>query len=178
MYEIIALMGESGSGKDTLQKKILKLFPKKFHKIIRTTTRPKREKEKYGIDYYFLEKENFNIHNMIEHTSFNDWFYGTSYNSLKEDKINIGVFDPYAIRQLIANQNCHVKVIYVRVSDKERLMRQLKREKNPNVKEIVRRANADFNDFAQIDFDYLNIKNNSPIDLLVAPWKILLGKFD
>ena len=66
----------------------------------------------------------------------------------------------------------------MRVSDKERLMRQLKREKNPNVKEIVRRANADFNDFAQIDFDYLNIKNNSPIDLLVAPWKILLGKFD
>ena len=40
---------------------------------------------------------------MIEHTSFNDWFYGTSYNSLREDKINIGVFDPYAIRQLIAN---------------------------------------------------------------------------
>lgn len=44
MYNIIALMGEAGSGKDTVLKEILIQYPD-FNKIITSTSRPKREKE-------------------------------------------------------------------------------------------------------------------------------------
>lgn len=44
MYKIIALMGKSGAGKDTLMQKLLSLYPN-FHEIISCTSRPIREGE-------------------------------------------------------------------------------------------------------------------------------------
>ena len=41
-YKILALMGPSGSGKDTVLKEVLKKNPKEFNKIINCTTRPMR----------------------------------------------------------------------------------------------------------------------------------------
>ena len=49
-------------------------------------------------------------------------------------------------------------VYYVQASDKERLLRQLKREEDPDVKEIIRRFSADeqdFNDLTDIDYQVL-----------------------
>jgi hypothetical protein len=37
----------------------------------------------------------------------------------------------------------------------------LDREDNPNVKEIIRRFNADEEDFLDIDFDYIKINNST-----------------
>ena len=60
-YTIVALVGESGSGKDTLMKEVVSQKPKKFHEIISCTTRPMRENEKDGVNYYFLpEQECYN----------------------------------------------------------------------------------------------------------------------
>ena len=43
MYKVIALIGEAGSGKDTIMQSILKRCPTQFHEIISCTTRPIRE---------------------------------------------------------------------------------------------------------------------------------------
>ena len=43
-YKVIALIGEAGSGKDTMLKEVLKLNPN-FNEIISCTTRPIREGE-------------------------------------------------------------------------------------------------------------------------------------
>ena len=45
MFKIIALIGESGTGKDTIIKEILRNFPSLFNEIISCTTRPIREGE-------------------------------------------------------------------------------------------------------------------------------------
>ena len=70
---------------------------KEYHKIVSCTTRPKRENEIEGINYYYLNNEEFaqKVINgdMLEATYFNGWHYGTSKNSLV-DGINIGVFNP------------------------------------------------------------------------------------
>ena len=58
-YTIVALVGESGSGKDTLMREVVSWKPKKFHEIISCTTRPMRENEKDGINYYFLSEQEF-----------------------------------------------------------------------------------------------------------------------
>jgi hypothetical protein len=67
----------------------------------------------------------------------------------------------------------------VRVPDKERLLRQLNREVDPNVEEIVRRAAADFNDFKGIELkvDLLEMPNSTIHDLRSAP-RVIMSAFE
>lgn len=151
-YKIIVLFGKSGAGKDTALKEICK--DKDFNKIITCTTRPKRDYEIDGIDYHFLTPLEFYTKSkngeMIEETCFNDWYYGTNLNDLSEDKINIGVFNINAICQLFNNPYLDIELIYIKASDKTRLLRNLNRECKPNCYEICRRFLADKKDFEKI----------------------------
>ena len=52
-YKIIALFGESGAGKDTIARQLV-LSRANTNLIIPYTTRPKREYEREGVDYYFV----------------------------------------------------------------------------------------------------------------------------
>ena len=58
MYNIIALIGESGSGKDRTLTEVCAAVPS-FHKIVGYTTRPIRDNEINGINYYYISKEEF-----------------------------------------------------------------------------------------------------------------------
>ena len=171
MYKIIAIMGEAGTGKDSLMQEILKLKPE-FHEIISCTTRPKRQGEIEGVNYYYYTPEQFGdrvLHDeMLECTVFNDWFYGTSYDSVRSDCINIGVFNPTGVESLLARPDVDVKVIRVVAEDKTRLIRQLNREEWPDVREIVRRFNADWMDFDGIeeDFECIKILNGQGANLV------------
>ena len=167
-YKILALIGEAGTGKDTLMREVLKQNPS-LNEIISCTTRPPREGEVEGKNYYFLSNEDFTqklLNNeMLEATVFNNWCYGTSLDSLDSTKVNIGVFNPAGIESLMTHSNIYIVVYYVRTSDKNRLIRQLNRETNPNVEEIIRRYQADNFDFADLPFHYNEIDNNTLEDL-------------
>ena len=65
---------------------------KQFHKIIRSTTRPRREKEHNGENYWFYTKEQYEAllkdNYMLENNVFNDWDSSTntsfiSYRNIK-----------------------------------------------------------------------------------------------
>ena len=180
MYNIVALMGESGSGKDTVLKETLIQFPD-LHKIITSTSRPKREKEEDGVNYFYYTDEEFiqKIQNyeMLDWQIFNNWQYGTELKALDENKINIGVFSPRAIRTLLKRKDCNVLAVWVRTTDKVRLLRQLNREENPNVREIVRRATTDYEDFDNIEFDYYEVLNEVNIALLAIP-TLIMGQIE
>ena len=167
-YKIVALIGESGSGKDTVLKETVQKYPE-LHKIITCTTRPPREYEDDGVDYHFYSHEDFirDIWNkkIIEYSVFNAWFYGTSINALQKDKINIGVFNPDGVRLLLDCPEVELTIFYVRASAKTRLLRQLNREENPDVAEIIRRYNTDEKDFSFLDFDYYDLTNEYQDDL-------------
>ena len=100
MYKILAVIGESGSGKDTIVKEVVRKQP--LHKIIPCTSRPIRENEIDGVNYHFYTIEDFQEKiekgEILEHAVFNNWYYGTSFDSLSEEKINIGAFNPSAVR--------------------------------------------------------------------------------
>lgn len=169
-YTIIALIGESGSGKDTILHKIITNFPDKFHEIISCTTRPMRENEKDGVNYYFLSEQEFYNkiaeNDFLEVSKFNNWNYGTCRSSLSTDKPNIGVFNPEGIRSLSEEKDINLYVYRIKCSDKIRLLRQLTREENPNVDEIIRRYRTDKDDF--ICLDYPEIRNEEELDLIRA----------
>lgn len=54
---IIIISGPAGSGKDTLINIALETLP--LERVVTTTSRPKRDNEKEGREYYFLPKEEF-----------------------------------------------------------------------------------------------------------------------
>lgn len=169
---IVALFGEAGSGKDSIQKEILKQSPVTFSEIISTTTRPPREYEKNGTDYIFISdeqaKQYLENNEYLEHTEFKGWTYGTLKTSIKSNFINIGVFNTAGIEQLIRLPSTDYLILPIHIicSDKERLIRQLNREKTPDCAEICRRFQADQEDFKKdkITFPHL-IAYNEKIDL-------------
>lgn len=172
-YQIIALMGESGSGKDTVLNVNIKEHPNLFHKIITNTTRPMRDYEKDGVNYHFLSIEQFTRKvlngEMLEATEFNGWLYGSSIDALKRDKINLGVFTPTGIEALMENPDIDLSVIWVQADDKTRLLRCLNREENPDCVEICRRYFADLKDFEKAeDLPYAELYNteHTPLEHL------------
>ena len=162
-YKVIALFGKSGSGKDTIQKWIVSNIPD-INGIISCTTRPKRDYEEEGKDYFFLTNEDFAEKvldgSMLEATEFRDWFYGTPISSLSKDQINVGVFNPAGVSCLLEDNRLEVLPIQIITSDKTRLIRILNREDNPDCAEICRRFFTDRDDFDAIDFDYYIFNND------------------
>ena len=154
--KLIALFGPAGVGKDLLQEIMVKNHG--VHGVIHHTSRPIRDNEEEGVAYHFVEATEF-IEMMcadqfIEHAMFNNWYYGTSIDSLAEDKVNIGAFSISGIEQLLADGRVEVHPVYICVPDKLRLLRQLNREINPNCYEICRRFLSDDADFKNINFEY------------------------
>ncbi len=79
---LIVVSAPSGSGKTTIAKKILEKFP--FIKFsVSATTRPKRNGEVDGKDYFFLTREEFE--RKIQNGELLEWeeIYGNYYGTLK-----------------------------------------------------------------------------------------------
>jgi guanylate kinase len=126
-YKIVAIMGKAGAGKDTLLRECLALDSNRLHEIISCTTRPPREGEVEGVNYYYLTEKEFMDRladdRMLEATEFRKWYYGTSIEALNQEKTNIGVFNPAGVRILMSLSNVAVLPIYVIADDKTRILR-------------------------------------------------------
>lgn len=175
MYNILALIGEAGSGKDTILRKLIDDTKHYYngklplHEIISYTSRPPREKVD-GINYHFISAEKFAEmilqNQMFEATVFNEWCYGTGIESVKEGAINVGVFNPEGAEILLHDKRVNLIIVYIHADDKIRLIRQLNREANPDIDEIIRRYKTDKLDFEDADdlCNWLYI-NNTPAEL-------------
>lgn len=168
--KVIALIGKSGSGKDTILQKLDEAD--NVHSIISCTTRPMRQGEIPDYSYHFLTPELFNEYDrsgqLLESTYFKGWHYGTPKYEIKKDKINVGVFNPAGIHSLLKQPDIDLTVYWITASDKTRLLRQLNREDCPDVAEIIRRYGTDENDFSEINFEYTELKNETPDDIYNA----------
>lgn len=147
-YKIIAICGKSAVGKDTMLQGMLEAKGDNVHEVISHTTRPPREGEVDGKHYHFISRTDFAHKNMcgqmLETAMYRDWHYGTAIDALDKNKINIGVFNRRGIESLLSRDDIlEVYVVYMLASDKQRLLRSLNRETDPDVKEIVRRYLAD-----------------------------------
>ena len=155
--KVIAFVGKSGAGKDYIMKQVAKGLD--FHIIVSSTTRPKRDYETEGVDYHFLTEKEFAAARFLETASFNGWHYGTRYEDLDPNNTNVGVFNPTGLKSLAAQDDIDLTIVYVKASDKTRLLRQLNREEEPNVHEIIRRFGTDEADF-QDDKSFITLGND------------------
>ena len=171
MKKLIAIIGEAGSGKDSLVERILAEHYQMFHKIIPCTTRLKRENETEGKEYHFLTQKEFqnyaSAHQILDQTFFKNQYYGSRLQDYSSNKVNIGVFNPAGLKQIYqtASLDLDVTIYQLDVKSKIRILRQLNREENPDVDEIARRHLADKEDFQNIGFNTVKLSNETYEDL-------------
>jgi guanylate kinase len=109
--KIIVVSAPSGAGKTSILKHILSTY-KNIIFSVSATTRPKRDYEVDGVDYFFLSKEEFEekIRNneFIEYEKFYDNYYGTL-KKFVDDNLGKGLS---VILEIDVNGASNIKKIY------------------------------------------------------------------
>ena len=165
--KLFAFSAPSGSGKTTILKEILNIFPDIYFSIS-ATTRQKRENEVHGKDYYFLTRKEFQKHlddnDFIEWNEHFDNLYGTLKSNIEQKMIegkNI-IFD------LDVNGTANLKKhfpstvsIFIKPPSLETLKQRLTMrgtETNGNIEIRLKRAEEEIE--KSKSFDYIVINND------------------
>ncbi len=128
---LVVLSGPSGSGKTTICKQLTE--NSRIRKSISYTTRERREGEKEGIDYHFIEKSEFekliNENKLAEHIEYCGSLYGTPIEPIKEaienGKIFVLAIDVKGALQIMGKIS-DVTSIFIMAPDDETLRQRLK----------------------------------------------------
>lgn len=173
MGKLFILIGKSASGKDTLMSQVLSACPH-IKRLASYTTRPKREKEEDGREYFFVsdsffeekKKEGRVIEERIYESEDGVWRYGT----IDEDNLDfskgsyLAIKDPCGAEKLKEYYGKDsVVTILIDINDGIRLMRALTRElsqENPKYVEICQRFLADEEDFKNCKPDFVVSNDN------------------
>ena len=162
MGKIYCVMGKSSSGKDTVYKKLKEQY-KEFRLIVPYTTRPIREGEKDGVEYYFVDPEQFRAMKedgkVIESRSYNTKCGIWTYFTADDGQIDLSAADYLLIGTLVSYQALReyfgeeaIVPVYLEVEDGLRLARALERERRqekPKYAEMCRRFLVDEEDFSE-----------------------------
>lgn len=190
MGKIFYLMGKSASGKDTIYKKVKEQLPE-LKTIVIYTTRPIREGEQDGVEYFFVDdgrlQELQQAGKVIELREYNTvhgiWKYFTADDGQfdRDDHlIAIGTLESYVqLKEYFGDEK--LVPIYIEVEDGLRLERALSRERQqsePKYEELCRRFLADAADFsvdklieAGITQKYINVNMDKCIETIVLDIK-------
>ena len=163
MGKIFYIMGKSASGKDKIYSILLADQELNLRKTVLYTTRPVREGEENGKQYFFTDDKKLEefrksgklIESRSYHTVHGIWTYFTADDGqvkLNEaDYLGIGTLESYRkLKEYYGEEN--VLPIYIQVEDGERLRRALVREQKqeePKYSEMCRRFLADQEDFSE-----------------------------
>ena len=163
MGKIFYIMGKNSSGKDTIYKRLLEDKGLDLCNIVLYTTRPMRQGEQPGREYYFVKEESFRefqdqgkiIEARTYQTVYGPWIYFTADDGQirleKKNYLGIGTLESYMnMKKYYGEEN--VFPLYIEVEDGERLKRAIRREElqpEPKYAEMCRRFLADEEDFSE-----------------------------
>ena len=139
MGRIYIVIGKSAAGKDSVYAGIMKEALPETEPLVIYTTRPKRNGEQNGREYYFTDEAHMNeleaagkiIEKRVYPTVHGDWYYFTADEGLIKDDVTY---------------------IGIGTLDKTRLLRSVEREadqEEPSYAEVCRRYLADEEDFSE-----------------------------
>ena len=166
---LIVISGPSGAGKDTVVNK-LKEINNNIWVSISCTSRLPRKNEEEGKDYFFLTKEKFmekiNKGEFLEYAIYNDNYYGTPIDKIKE-KLNNGIDVIWVIEvqgALYVKQ--HIKdaiFIFIMPPSMEELRNRLIKRNTDSKEKILERFKIAYNEINEMTkYNYVVV--NDEID--------------
>lgn len=162
MGKIIVLMGKSACGKDTIYKMLKEEKTLSLQQIVPYTTRPAREGEENGQEYFFVTEDHFEQlraqGRVIEYRTYQTIHGPWTYFTAMDDQMDLEHHSCLLIATLEA-YNSFVRYfgpdavlpVLITLEDGERLQRALDRERrrdHPGYEEMCRRFLADSADFS------------------------------
>ncbi len=163
MAKIYVIMGKSSTGKDTIYSRLKSDSKLQLKTVTMYTTRPKRDGEKDGVEYFFVTDDVYNQYKqdgkIIENREYNTVFGVWRYFTVDDGQIDIKSSNRYLI---IATPEAYcnyvtyfgkdkIVPIYIEVDDSTRIHRAIEREdmqECPKYNEMCRRYLADEEDFS------------------------------
>ena len=163
----IVFSAPSGAGKTTIIHRILEKFDNLAFSVS-STTRPRREGERDGVDYDFLSKEEFEHSieegDFIEYEHVHGYLYGTRASTVKplldsgvDVVFDLDVLGALSIRRLFPE----AYLIYIDVLDREVLRERLEKRGREDAEEIERRLRRyDMERRYRKDFDLVVVNDD------------------
>lgn len=163
MAKIFFVLGKSCSGKDTIFNRLKENKELNLKTVVGYTTRPMREGEEDGKEYFFVSREKLEVlkssGKVIECRDYNTVHGIWSYFTVDDGQINlsddnylyIGTLESYEKMVEFYGQEVVVP-LYIQVETGERLARAVARERKqvePKYAEMCRRFLADEEDFKE-----------------------------
>ena len=165
MNKRVIIVGKGGSGKDHLRKSLSEMG---YKYCVSHTSRPSREGEEDGVDYFFVSigevsDPDFLEKNFYEWVTFNGWFYGTSVSEFKQSDLLI--MTPSGVEKLRHEDRKDSHIIYLDIPEEIRRQRLLSRRDADDVERRLEADQADFLNFddydEQITDPFFNLQNLS-----------------
>ena len=156
-HKRIILVGKAASGKDHLRKRF---ESRGFNYAVTYTTRPPRDGEVNGKDYYFISEDEaktlIESNFFYEYVIFNGWVYGTS-NSEFYSK-DLFIMTPEGVSRIKPEDRKTSFIIYMDIEMSIRMTRLANR--NMPGDSMTRRIKADEMDFTDFNDYDLRITNS------------------
>ena len=184
------IMGKSASGKDHIYQSLLEDKDLKLGTVTLYTTRPMREGEVDGREYFFVDDKKASELEMagkiIELRAYNTQLGIWKYFTVDDGQIDLESDQDYLVIGTLEAYEMYVKhygkdqivPIYIEVDDDIRLIRAIERErkqKNPRYDELARRFLADCDDFSEEKLAKNDLsrrfKNNTSLEECLASIK-------
>ncbi|MCR4901234.1 MAG: guanylate kinase [Butyrivibrio sp.] len=173
MGKIILLMGKSASGKDHIYKGLLQNEKLGLKKVVMYTTRPMRQGEENGVQYFFTDEKGYekfkSDRKIIEERTYNTMYGLWRYFTVDDGQIElsegnylmIGTLDTlHSLKEYFGEEKiCHLMIT---ADDGKRLEWALKRERKqekPKYDEMCRRFLADEEDFSEERQKWAGVEN-------------------
>ena len=159
---LIVISGPSGVGKDTIALGLIKKRPEKFYFVVTATTRPPRDGEIHGKDYYFLSTDEFaqmiETNEFLEHAIvYNDYkgipkkHIRDALASGKDVIMRVDVQGAATIRKLIPNAT----FVFLTTKSEDILVKRLRERKSETAEGLNLRIATARLEMKRIDeFDY------------------------
>ena len=159
---LIVISGPSGVGKDTIARKLIENRPNGFYFVVTATTRPVREGEVHGQDYYFVSTDEFarmiEADELLEHAIvYNDYkgipkqHIRDALNSGKDVIMRVDVQGAATIKKLIPN----AIFVFLMTESEGELVKRLRERKSETAEGLnLRIATARQEMKQKTEFDY------------------------
>jgi guanylate kinase len=171
---LIIISGPSGAGKDAVVRRMKELgYP--FHFVITATTRPPRQGERDGVDYFFLSEKEFQDliqrGELLEHALVYGEYKGIPKQQVRQALasgrdvvMRLDVQGAATVRSLVSD----AILVFLLSGSEEELLQRLRGRKTENTAELQRRVETMHEELKRIpEFDYVVVNRDGQLDQAV-----------